>query len=778
MKKLLLFFVFCYSMTLVAQVTNEGEPASWSSVKKSGITAITLPQIDIKKIKTEDDINDKLREKPYRVGISHKVNYGMENSGTWTDLANGDRIWRILFSSKDAVHLSVVFDKFFLPRGGKIYLYNDNRTDLLGAYTETQNNEKQVLGTWFVNGDKLWIEYYEPKKVKGLGILNLSSVIHGYRMGHSYQKGYLSDFEKSLNDSGDCNHDVDCPIGADFEAQKDLLKKSVAFLNMGDGFICSGALVNNTAEDKTPYFLSANHCYERTVGTADASLFSMRFNWISPNPVCAATTASTDAIDNFTISGSTFRARNADSDVLLVEINNPIPGSWDVTYAGWDKTDTNPSFEVGIHHPSGDIMKVSRDDDGATKTTSDGTDVWLIGGTSAGSGDGWEIGVTEGGSSGSPLFDQNGKIIGQLFGGQATCDGTNDNDDFDVYGRFATSWDSGTTAATRLSDWLDPLGTNQGTLESNPRLETFANDGAVSSSIPVIACGTFDVSPTITIRNAGSTTLTSLTVNWDIDGGTSTVINWTGSLAQNETESIALASISVSTGPHVFNVTSSNPNGVADENTSNDTSTNSFLITNEFVTSQVHLTLTTDDYSDETTWEFRDSNDIVLYSGGPYNGTTDDNTTFQESFDVTAVECYTFEIFDFAEDGICCDWGNGSYSLRTDDTLIYAGFGNFGVSEATQMRIVTTLAVNDEFLEQNISIFPNPTSGFVQIKIKEWTSDLDYEIYNILGQTLKTNRLQNNEILDLTDLPNDMYFIKITELETNRILVKKIVLNK
>ena len=356
-------------MTLFAQVTNEGKPASWGFTKKSGLEAISLPQIDIKKIKTEDDINDKLREKPYRVGISHKVSYGMENSGTWTDLANGDRIWRILFSSKDAVHLSVVFDKFFLPKGGKIYLYNDDRSDLLGAYTNVQNNEKQVLGTWFVNGNKVWIEYYEPKKVKGQGVLNLSSVIHGYRMGHTYQKGYYNDFQK-INESGNCNHDVDCPIGLDFEAQKDLLKKSVAFLNMGDGFICSGALVNNTAEDKTPYFLSANHCYERTVGTADASLFSMRFNWISPNPVCAATTASTDAIDNFTMSGSTLRARNAGSDVLLVEINNPIPASWDVTYAGWDKTDANPSFEVGIHHPSGDIMKVSRDDDGATKTTS------------------------------------------------------------------------------------------------------------------------------------------------------------------------------------------------------------------------------------------------------------------------------------------------------------------------------------------------------------------------------------------------------------------------
>ena len=94
------------------------------------------------------------------------------------------------------------------------------------------------------------------------------------------------------------------------------------------------------------------------------------------------------------------------------------------------------------------------------------------------------------------------------------------------------------------------------------------------------------------------------------------------------------------------------------------------------------------------------------------------------------------------------------------------------------MSIVTTLAVNDEYLEKNISVFPNPTSGFVQIKIREWVSDYQYEIYNVLGQTLKYNILQNNEILDLSDLPSDIYFMKITEIETNRILVKKIVLSR
>ena len=563
MKKLLLFLFFCYSVGLFSQVTNEGKPASWSLVKKSSITAISLPQIDIQKIKNEDDANDQIQAKPYRVGIPTKVNFGLDNGGTWTVLNNGDRIWRIFFKSKEAVHLSVNFDKFFLPRGGKIYLYNDDRTDLLGAYTETSNNKNQVLGTWFVEGESLWIEYLEPKEVKGQGKLNISSVIHGYRLGNSFQKGYLKEFLK-LNQSGDCNHDVDCPVGADFDSQKDLVKKSVAFLNMGDGFICSGNLLNNTAEDKTPYFLSANHCYERNPGVADPSLFSMRFNWISPNPICGAVGNSTDASESFiTSGGATFKARYVTGDMLLVELNNPIPSNWDVTYAGWDRSDDNPGFVVGIHHPAGDIMKISRDDSPVSKgpvtIAGQTSQVWRL---NSGGGD-WEIGVTEGGSSGSALFDQNGRVIGQLFGAQIAadvCDGTDDFPGATYYGRFATSWTGGGSPSLQLRSWLAPtsIGTNPLTLDA----------------------------------------------------------------------------------------------------------------------------------------------------------------------------------------------------------------------------LENVLAVNDEFLEQNISIFPNPTSGFVQIKIREWTSDMDYEVYNVLGQTLKNNRLQNNEILDLTDLPSDMYFIKITELDTNKTLVKKIVLNK
>ncbi len=562
MKYLLFFFLSC-TFLLNAQVTNQGNPKSWSIAEtKSGISPIVLPKANLQQIKEEDDINDKLNTKPYRIGISHKVNFGLDNAGFWTQLSNGDRIWRILFSSPDAVHLSVNFNNFFLPKGSNIYLYNDDKSDLIGAYTSTQNNENKVLGTWFVNGDKLWVEYYEPKEVKDQGILNINSVVHGYRLGHTYQKGYHKSSLLKINNSGDCNHDVDCPIGNDFETQKEVLKKSVGFLSMGDGYICSGALINNMEQDKKLYFLSANHCLERDVGdpASNPAIFSMRFNWISPNPICAKKFDSTDSAEAFTMSGSTIRAENPNSDVMLLEINGSIPTDWDVTFAGWDNTDTNPIFEVGIHHPRGDIMKVCRDDTGATKTTSNGKQLWLIGGLTdgIGLGDGWELGVTEGGSSGSPLFNENGHIIGQLFGGEALCTGTSDNNDFDLYGRFATSWSRGGSAATQLKNWLDPQNTNANTLDA----------------------------------------------------------------------------------------------------------------------------------------------------------------------------------------------------------------------------LENTLAINDEFLEINITVYPNPTTGLVNIKSSGLVNDLKYEVYNVLGQTLLAKKLQNSQSINLSNLPSDIYFVKIIEIETNKSLVKRIVLNK
>ena len=92
----------------------------------------------------------------------HSVDYGLQD-GKWDVLENGDRIWRILISSPEALSLNFVFDNLFIPKGGSLYLYNNDKSDLLGAYTSDQNQEGGILGTWLVEGDSVWIEYFEPQ---------------------------------------------------------------------------------------------------------------------------------------------------------------------------------------------------------------------------------------------------------------------------------------------------------------------------------------------------------------------------------------------------------------------------------------------------------------------------------------------------------------------------------------------------------------------------------------------------------------------------------------
>jgi len=763
MKNTILLFALFFSVLLNAQVTNEGTPISWKLLNDfKSVNQYSLQEFDFKTIQKEDIINDALRDRPWRFGYKHDVSYGFDD-GKWVVLDNGDRVWRIKFYSKGALSMNVIFDQFYMPEGGTVYLYNDDRSDLLGAYTNIQNQVSGVLGTWLVKGETLWVEYYEPKKAKGKGRLNIGSITHGYRNAKTFNQ------EKALNGSGDCNHDVDCPIGADWEQHKDSNKKAVGILLSGGSGFCTGALVNNTANDATPYFLTANHCY------SDPASWAFRFGWISPDPICAETTNSTDETTNMTISGGTLRAKNEASDFCLVEINQAIPTTWDRTWSGWDKTEDFPTFEVGIHHPSGDIMKICRDDSGAIKNANGdpSAETWEI--TTAGGG--WELGVTEPGSSGSPLYDQNGRLIGQLYGGGADCSGTNDNGQLDYYGRFGVSWETGTSSDTRLKEWLDPSGLNPDVLDSYPPLVTYTIDASISVTIPEVACGVYEVNPYITLRNVGATTLTSADIEWNLDGGANTPISWSGSLVQNASEDIALGVMTLATGPHTINATVSNPNGTVDENTTNNTA-NATIIFNDFTTTQVHLDLLTDDWCQETTWEFRDISGTVLYNGGPYVGGVDTNTHFLEDFDVSAGQCYVFEIFDSYGDGICCTYGDGSYELTTDDGDVIASGGAFSSSETTEISIATTLGF-DELLANHINIFPNPTQGIIQIQLRNLMGVFDFSLTNTIGQKVLSGSLSEaNTSLSISDLNNGIYFMKITNKTNQKYMVEKIIIQK
>lgn len=460
MKKITLFFIgFLIYLTAFSQGGDGELPESWELSLDVSPHIIKLPLFDFEAIMEQDSINDLDKSMPWRYGIERAVNLDMKNGGLWTNLPDGGKIWQATIQAKGALNLSVNFNDIFLPAGSRLQLYNSNRTDITSTYTSAQNRDERQLGTWFVEGDVIWIEYYQPPRTHASPRLNIQNVIHGYRMG---MVNALIEGSRGINDSGDCNYDVNCPIGNDFDQKKDLIKKAVALLNLGNGHLCSAALTNNVLNDKTPYLLTANHCLE----TSNPALWTVRFNWVSPTPVCGTYDSSGDLQTNFTISGAELRAKNSLSDFALVELFDKIPESWDVAFAGWDNSDSNPLFEVGIHHPNGDIMKICRDDSGAKKIDANGTQVWLIGGGVHGSGNGWEIGTTESGSSGSPLFNEHGKIIGQLYAGQSGCLGLENNHDYDIYGRFGVSWNSGDSPESRLIDWLDPANTGVSTVET------------------------------------------------------------------------------------------------------------------------------------------------------------------------------------------------------------------------------------------------------------------------------------------------------------------------
>lgn len=444
-------------------------PMSWQLGIRASGSIIELPLIDLEGVAQQDSINDLDKSLPWRYGISRPVSIDMSQDGEWTDLPNVGRIWRAAIKSPDAINLSVNFNNFYIPEGARLQLYNEGMSDLSKTYSSAQNRQNKNLASWYVTGDLIWIEYFEPSYVTAEAQLEIGSIIHGYRLGRIRQ--HVENI-RGLNDSGSCNYDVNCSVGADFDDKKDIVKKTVALLTLGNGYLCSASLMNNTRNDKTPYLLTANHCLE----ISDPAYWTIRFNWMSPNPVCGNSDDSDDIQTNFTMSGAEEKASNALSDFALVEMFSPIPQSWDIAFAGWDNSDIDPEFEVGIHHPNGDIMKVCRDDSGAVKENANGTEVWLIGGLSVGSGNGWEYGTTESGSSGSPLFDQDGRVIGQLYAGQSFCDGDENNNDYDIYGRLGVSWNAGASQQSRLRDWLDPIGSGIATLETMQNILNVADN--------------------------------------------------------------------------------------------------------------------------------------------------------------------------------------------------------------------------------------------------------------------------------------------------------------
>lgn len=721
-----------------------------------------MPSFDLDGVIAANEANAVNKVGPYMFGYEHAVNYDLNNSGTWETLDNGDKIWRIRIASPGALSLNFVFGEFELPEGANIHVYNADKSMILGAYTAENNNENSTLGTDLVKGDDATIEYYVPKSASTIGRLHLTTVVHGYKDINGW-------YTEKVNESGACNMDVICPDGDDWRDEI----RSEARILVGGG-LCSGTLINDVPQSGTAYFLTANHCGPTSMGSA---VFYFYFE----SPTCGSqTTANSQAsVTTQTVNGSTFRAAKADSDFGLVELNALPPTPY---YAGWNNTGSTPQSAVGIHHPSGDVKKISFDDDplqSASGLSSVANSEWRI--------EAWERNTTtEGGSSGSGLWDENHLIIGQLHGGQASCS----NSINDYYGKFSMSWDgNGASAASqRLQDWLDPQSTGATTVPGwDPAAPVVDFDAGVTNNVTTATLCSSVYEPEITLKNSGQQTLTSCTITYNVDGGTNQTYNWTGSLATNDSEVVTLNSITVSgSGSHTFNATVSDPNGNTDENSANDAIVESFTaIPNSM---PVYLNLLVDCYGEEVAWEITEQgSSTVLFSGSDYPGTgtsPEANGTLVTEDLCLANGCYTFEITDTYGDGMSgaqyngCDT-DGDYNLEDYYQNEFFAMGQADYGNGTSHDFcITSVGVDENDLTTMINVFPNPAKDHFSILLgNEELEITSVKVVDVRGaMVLNVTNVQSGVQTDVnvSTLSKGVYFVIIVTNEG--VVTKKLAL--
>jgi hypothetical protein len=397
-----------------------------------------------------------------RFAVHLPVNLVVQNSGSWSFFDDGSRIWRLKLRAENALAVGLHFTDFYLPEGCELFLYDDQRVRVLGAFTHQNNRMSGLFATDLMHGESVNIDLFVPDKVKGDSFFTVSEVVYAYRYVGQYS-------EKGLAGSDFCEVNINCsPEGDNWQEVKRGVVRIQAKVG-GGSFWCTGSMINNTRNDRIPYLLTADHCAYQAgqyASAADLENWIFRFNHEGAN--CESTGSVSTA---YSLTGATRIAQGGSrgtsgSDFYLVKLIDEIPEDKDVFFLGWSIQNIAENSGVTIHHPNGDIKKIS------TFTMPLETAGWGGSGLSSHwkviwseSLNGW--GVTEGGSSGSPLIDDSGRIIGTLTGGFAACEsfGNLGPDKPDFYGKFSYHWLlNGQTDTLRLKPWLDPDNTGATTL--------------------------------------------------------------------------------------------------------------------------------------------------------------------------------------------------------------------------------------------------------------------------------------------------------------------------
>jgi len=433
-----LLLLFLGTVQLSAQQprpTEEGLPLE-------AIEQIVMPELDNEALR-EAESEAQQPGRPPHFAKAMSVDVRPATHGSWELLPDGDALWRLRIQSTGAYSINLGFSLFYMPPGGRMLLYDPQKSQVLGPFTDADNEKHNQLWTPVLAGDELVLEVRLPAEHRDELQLWLTAVNHDFLNFYGFA-------------TGECHLDIICgeedgwPI---VDLYRDAIQ-SVAVYGLGGETLCTGFLVNNTNQDCSPFFMTAYHC-EVNANNAPSvvAYWNYQNSYCRPPGSVSSGNPGNGSLNNFN-TGAIYRAGDSGKDFVLLELDDPVAPSADAYFAGWTREASPPSDTmICIHHPDGAEKRIS------FAFTESYIGSWSSGSSQVENGDHiivpqWTIGSTEFGSSGAPLFDRNKRVTGQLHGGAASCS----NSGYDSFGWFRAAW-NGSAPNKRLSDWLDPAGT-------------------------------------------------------------------------------------------------------------------------------------------------------------------------------------------------------------------------------------------------------------------------------------------------------------------------------
>ena len=739
-----LIFLMLISVNAIAQISSHEYPPSFYAAlpEEAATPLIELPKPNIQELQKKDQ-EEQAKGLPWRFGFAFPLGLNLENSGRWIKKDRDWLVWRLSLRAKDAISLNLNFDDFHLSKEAKLYFYNADYSDVLGAISEKNNKPN---GKFFIRpifGEILHIELIVPQAQRSENRISIKEYVYGYR-------DLRSKATKVFNSSGACNININCKEG---DLWQEVKRSVVMITTSSNSRICSGTLVNNVRQDSIPYLLTAAHC-----GVSNSSIFIFNYESDKCNP-------NTNGILSNSISTANRRAvaLNSGSDFDLFELSSRPPAAYNVFYAGWSAINEAAPKSVSIHHPSGDVKKIALNiDSNATSGffNSNGSTHWMV--------RNWEKGTTEQGSSGAALFDFNQRVIGQLHGGDASC---NLNVQ-DYYGKFSASWNSDTSAFRQLKAWLDPDDTKTKVLDGlNPNPAAHQTDLQLLyiGGIPNYLCGD-SIAPFAMIKNMGSDSIDSIELQLQLDTIDSTIQYNMLKLGRSNLARIDLPKIALSKGLKQLDVSVFPLSGNPDQDSSNNFQSSIFESNDDPI--EITFKLKTDNFGEETIWTITSPEGVKIIERGPFSNITG-GSTFTEKLCLYDSCSFQLTLFDSQGDGFNIpQFGNG-FALITSslgDTLLFEN--NFTTDEKTLSFCVPDhlTSVEETDLEaESFSIYPIPVKAGEALTIKSASATQDQYELRLYNPALGMVAFQNSnsgEFLIPQHLVRGIYFLEIRSKET------------